>query len=156
MPLTVPLGHGQHFILRSITLLALNVAVSRFRQHGCGSSQQPIPRIDLVKRAAGDHEERHAVADFRCPARALVESWLNDGLRGIVPDNSVTIICHHERDTHARSRGRVVIVPAFNAVPAMIEKTFLILAEAVIMLVIGRRKRGANLIEGRIGGPLVI
>jgi hypothetical protein len=156
MPLTVPLGHGQHFLLRGITLLALNVAVSRFRQHGSGSSQQPVSRVDLVQRAAGDHEERHAVADLRCPARALVESGLNDGLRGIVPDDSVTIIRHHEGDTHARSRGRSVVVPAFDAVSAMIEKPFLILAEAVIVLVIGRSKGGTNLIEGGIGRTLVI
>ena len=51
--------------------------------------------------------------------------------------------------------GRQVVVPSSAPVAAMVEKTLLILAQAVVVLVVGRGKGCAHGVELRVGGTAV-
>ncbi len=57
MAVAVAFGNGQHFILRSVALFALNVAISSLRQQRRGSGQESVSRVDFVQGVARNHEE---------------------------------------------------------------------------------------------------
>ena len=74
MAFAIAFRDGQHFILRTVALLALDVAVGGLGQHRRCSGQKAVAGINFVRRFAGDDEERDAVAYFGGPAGALIEA----------------------------------------------------------------------------------
>src|SRR5260370_26070719 len=90
--LAVALGPRQHLVLTRVSLLALDVPVGRPRQHGRRPRQQAVTGVDLVAGPARDHEEGDSIADFRGPARLLVETRPAGRLRGAIPDHSVALV----------------------------------------------------------------
>ena len=133
-----------NFILAGVALLALDVAVSGLGQQRRGTGEQTIAGVDFVGGVAGDHEERDTVANLRRPLRLLVEAGLDGGLRRIVPDEAVALVGDEERDAGGGRGGREVVVPAADGMAAMIEEAFVIVAEAVVVLVVGRDESGAD------------
>src|SRR6185437_10668369 len=100
---------------------------------------------DFVTRPTRNHEEGNTVADLRNPSRLLVKARFDCRFRRIVPDQAVTVIGDNERNAGTRPRSSRVVVPALDRVASMVEITFLILTQAVIVLIIGRTESGANL-----------
>src|SRR5215472_12599294 len=135
MPIAIPLGNIQHLLLTRVSLLALDVAISCLGQQWRGSGELPVAGVDLIRAPAGDDEEGDSIADLRSPLSTLVEARLDGGLRRIVPDHPVPAIGDHERYADARCGGGGVIMPALYDVAAVIEKTLLVLAEAIVVLV---------------------
>jgi hypothetical protein len=62
--LAISLRNRHQLVLRAITLLALDIPISRFWQHGRVACQRAVAGIDLVVRLACDDEERHPLAHF--------------------------------------------------------------------------------------------
>ena len=52
--------------------------------------------------------------------------------------------------------GREIVVPAPDRMAAVIEEAFLVLAQAVVVLIVGRGEGGADGVEFRIGGTAVV
>ena len=156
MAVAIALGDGQNFVLARVALLALDVAVGSLGQHGRGAGEQPVAGVDLVGRVAGDDKERNAVADLRGPAGLLVEAGLDGGLRGVVPQQAVALVGDQKRHAEAGSGGRQVVGPAADRVAAMIEKALVILAQAVVVLVVGRGEGRADDVELGVGGAAVV
>ncbi len=156
MAVAVALGDGQHFVLARIALLALDVAVGSLGQHGRGAGEQPVAGVDLVGRCSGDHEERNPVAYLRCPVGLLVEAGLDGGLGGVVPHQAVALVSDQKRHAGAGSGGRKIVVPAANRMAAMIEETLVVLAQAVVVLVVGRNEGSADGEELGVGGAAIV
>ena len=134
----------------------MDVTVSGLRQHGGRACQQSVSGINLIRGVARDHEERHAVAHLGGPLSLFVEARLDRRSGRIVPDQTIAAISHHKRNAHRRAAGRCVVMAAIHGVSAMIQIAFLILTQPVVMLVLGRRKSRAHLVERRIGRAPVV
>ena len=155
MPVAVSLSHGEHFVLSDITLLALDVSVSRLRQHGRRTGQQPVAGVDFVRGFAGDDKERDAVAYLGGPAGLLVEAGLDGGLGRVIPYKAVALVCNQEGDAPAWAGGGEVVGPAAHDMAAMIEEALVVLAEAVVVFVVGRCEAGADGVELGVAGAAV-
>ena len=151
----VALRDPQHLVLARVALLALDVAVRRLRQQRRLAGEPSVAAVDLVGRRPGDHEEGDAVADLGDPPGALAHPRLDACLRGVVPHEPVAVVRDHERHADARPARGEVVVPARERVAAVVEEALLVLAEPVVVLVVGRREGGADLEEGRVGGAAV-
>ncbi len=131
----ITLSNGHKFSLACITLLTLDVAVSRFGQHGRVAGEQAITRIDLVVVLTCDNKEGHALADIGGPFVRVIEAELCGGPAWVVPKQTVTLTGDGERDAYALAGGRVIVVCAAKDMAAAVEKAFLVLTEAVDVLV---------------------
>jgi len=155
MTIAITLRYVQHFLLAAVTLLALDVAIRGLGQHGRGSGEQPVAGVDFVDGRSSDYEEGNAIAHLGGPLRLLVESGLDGGLRRVVPHQAVAFVGDQERHAEA-GRGRSVVVgPAANRMPAMIEKSLVILAQAIVVFVVGRGECRTHDVELRIARTAV-
>ncbi len=136
MAVAIALSNVQHLLLAGVALLALNVAVGGLGQQRRGAGEQAVARVDLIRRGPGNHEKRNPVAHLRGPGGALVEARLDGGLRRVVPQQPVALVGHQERHAEAGRSRSPVICPATNRMAAMIKKSLVILAQAVVVLVI--------------------
>ena len=96
------------------------------------------------------------MADIRCPTYLIVESEGDGGRRWIVPEDAVAFVCNYKWHTDTLTRGCVVIMSTTEHMVAMVEVAFLILAQAVIMLIRWRSEAGADLEEGCVSGAAVV
>ena len=156
MAVAIALRNRQQFLLAGVSLLALDVTVSRFGQHVRGAREQPIAGVDLVRSGAGNHEEGNTVARLGDPAGLLVEARLDRGLRSVVPQECIALVGDQERHAETGSGRSRVIGPAMDRVSAMVQKTLLILPQPVVVLVGGRVKRRAYGVELRVGGTAIM
>jgi hypothetical protein len=62
---------------------------------------------------------------------------LNGGFGGVVPEKAVAFVGYEKRDAEAGGGWGRVVIPATDGMAAMVEETFVVLAEAVVVLVIG-------------------
>ena len=156
MAVAIAFGHGHQFCLAGVSLLALDVAVGRLGKHRHIAGQQVVAGVDLVVRLARDDKERDALANIRCPLRLIVEAEAGGRLAGIVPDQTVAFVGDDERHADALAGGCVVVVRTAQDVAATVEKSLLILAEAVVVFVLRRGEGCTDLIEGIIGCASVV
>src|SRR5581483_7995723 len=106
-----------------------------------------------ISACAGDHKERDTIADFRNPARLLVESGFDSGLRRVVPQQAVAFVRHKKRHAEAGSSRSEIVGPAMHGMTTVIEKALLVLSEAVVVFVVRRSEGGADHIELGIARP---
>ena len=156
MAVAIALRHVQHFLLAGVALLALYVAVGGLGQHMRGAGEQLIARVDFVRVVAGNDEEGDAVTHLRGPLGLLVEARLDGGLGGVIPQQAVAFVGHQKGHAEAGSGGSKVVGPAAHHVAAMIEEAFVVLAQAVVMLVGGRGEGRAHGVEPGVGGAAVV
>ena len=156
MAVAIAFRNRQHFLLARVTLLALDVSVSGLGQQGRGAGEQPVAGVDFIGGVAGDHKEGDAVAHLRGPLGLLVEAGLDGGLRGIVPDEAVALVSDEKRHACGGRGGREIVVPAADGMAAMIEEAFVVVAEAVVVLVVGRNEGGADGEELGVGGAAIV
>ena len=74
MALEAAMCHRKHLILCCVPLRALEQAISPLGQHRCIARQEPISRVDLVGRGAGNNKESDTLPDLRNPLGLFVES----------------------------------------------------------------------------------
>jgi hypothetical protein len=86
----------------------------------------------------------------------IVKPEGNGGSGWIVPEDAITLVCNYKRNTYTLPRGRVVVMSTMEYMIAMVEVAFLILTQAVIMLIRWRSEAGADLEEGCVSGAAVI
>ena len=156
MPLAISLGDLHQLRLGAVPLLALDVAVCGLRQHRCVSGQLSKSPIDGGV-ITSNHEEADALAYLAAKAVLMVEPQRHCRLRGIVPHQAVPFICNHKRNTYALPGRRVVVVLAVDDVTSPVEKAFLVLSQAVVVLIISRAKACADREERQVARtPIVL
>ena len=156
MAVAIALGHGHQFGLAGVSLLALDVAIGRLGQHGNVAGQQVVALVDLVIRLARNNEEGDALAHVGGPPGDIVEAELRGGLAGVVPQQTVALVGDHEWNAYAGSgRGRIV-VRASHRMAAPVQIALMVLAQAVVVLILGRGEGCAHLIEGIVGGTAIV
>ena len=156
MAVAIALGHGHQLGLAGVSLLALDVAVGRLGKHGHIAGQQVVSGVDLVVRLARDDKERNALAHVGGPPGDIVESELRGGLAGVVPHQAIAFVGDHKRHADARSGRSVVVVRATHCMASPVEIALMVLAQAVVVLVFGRREGRAHLIERVVARPAVV
>ncbi len=144
--LAVAVRRVEHLLLRDVALLALDEAEGGLGRDGGGPGQAAIAGVDFVGGGAGDHEEGDALADLALPDGAPVQSRGHVGVGRVVPDDAVVAVGDHEGHADRLARRRVVVVAAVDGAAAIVEHAFLVLAQAVIVLVVGRGEGGADAI----------
>jgi hypothetical protein len=97
------------------------------------------------------------LADVGGEAHGVAEvSEVDGGAGWIVPDDAVAFICNYERHIYTLTADCVVVVGAAKDVAAAVDEAFLVLAEAVKVLVLSGREGCADLIERVVGGPAIV
>ena len=74
----------------------------------------------------------------------------------VVPQQAVAFVGYQKRHAETGSGRSLVISPAANRMAAMVEKSLVVLAQAVVVLVVGGAKGRSNHVELRISGTAVL
>src|SRR6202021_2944308 len=109
-----------------------------------------------VIRLACNHEERHPLSYIRSPPRHIIKPKRYRRGRRIIPDDSKSSICNYKGNTYTLPRRSVVVMRAANHMAPPIEIPFLVLSQAVVVLVLRRSERSTELQERRTRSALAI
>ena len=87
--LAIFLGHIENLILSRIDRLALDVPISRLRQHLCHAGEQAVTFIDFVAGLSGDNEIGNAISYLGRPRIAPIEPQIDRRFGWVIPHQAI-------------------------------------------------------------------
>src|SRR5579859_334069 len=130
MKLAVLVGHAQQFLLRVVFVLALPEAIGPLAEKRRGTSQFAVPGDDAVKFRAVEKVVVHLIGDFRAEVKRAEKTIVEAASRGVVPENSISIIRQKERNADVG-----VVLRKVHGFAAIVPNARLMLPEPVKRLV---------------------
>src|SRR5262249_20911095 len=128
-----------------VARLALDVPERRLGRQRGYTRERTIAGVDLIRAGPRDHEIRHTLADLGPPDRVSVQTRRDLRSRRVVPDQAVPFVRHEEADATRLPGGCIVGVLALQSPAAIVEDSLLVLAETVVVLVLGCDERRTDL-----------
>src|SRR5579884_153457 len=155
MSLTISFRNSHQFSLCAVALLGLDVSIRTLRKHGNIARKEAVPAINCTV-ISSDDKEADPLSNLRLECVLVIKSERDRRLRRVVPDQPIALVGNKERHADRLATGSIVIVRTLNHMASAIKKSFLILSQPIIVLVLGSSKARTDREERRGGRAPVI